>query len=140
MPYRARILTTLAGVPGFYSRQTGFGNERWTVAGWSGLLIPYRLFGGAITSLQIRGDNGDYYYLSSNPEKYGRGTKVYRTAHLACPPGVTLGGTGPTGPTGPQGPAGASGQPGATGATVVVSGQPQVKDLLPKRKKKRGKA
>ncbi len=60
-------------------------------------------------------------------------------SRIACPPGVTLGGTGPTGPTGPQGPAGASGQPGATGATVVVSGQPQVKDLLPKRKKKRGK-
>jgi len=81
-------LTTLTGIPGFFEQRRSDGPGTWTIAGMSGLLIPFKDERGRIVSFQIRADNGGYFFLSSRPEKYDGGTKVYRGAHIAVPAGV----------------------------------------------------
>lgn len=90
----AGILTdfhTLEGIPGFYVK-----DGQWTIAGRSGLLIPYRDKSGLIQGLQVRLDDETnparkYRWLSSRGMAHGTRSRSYihvtgnlsaRTAYL----------------------------------------------------------
>ena len=69
----------LDGIPGFYEDKRG----RWTIAGASGILVPYRNCDGLIQGLQIRCDNEQerkYRWLAST--NYKRGTKSGTHIHI----------------------------------------------------------
>lgn len=62
----------LVGIPGFYVDESGY----WNIAGYSGLLIPYRNKSGLIQGMQIRLDDEDnperkYRWLSSRTRNFG---------------------------------------------------------------------
>jgi hypothetical protein len=71
----------LIGVPGFF-RYWG----EWTIAGYPGILIPYKTIDGMIQGFQIRRD-GDvkqkYVWLSSPPDKFQQGTRSGTFSHFA---------------------------------------------------------
>lgn len=62
----------LVGIPGFYVDDGGY----WNIAGYSGLLVPYRDKSGLIQGMQIRLDDENnperkYRWLSSKTRKFG---------------------------------------------------------------------
>lgn len=85
-------LVSLAGVPGFYRKASGRGEPRWTMAGMSGILIPYKNEKDLIGFLQIRTEDAAnrYYAFSSAQGKDeridGAGARV--AAHVAIPKGA----------------------------------------------------
>lgn len=62
----------LAGIPGFYVDESGY----WNIAGYSGLLVPYRDKSGLIQGMQVRLDDENnperkYRWLSSRTRNFG---------------------------------------------------------------------
>ena len=62
----------LVGVPGFYVDESGY----WNIAGYSGLLVPYRDKSGLIQGMQVRLDDENnperkYRWLSSRTRNFG---------------------------------------------------------------------
>lgn len=71
----------LIGVPGFY-RYWG----DWTIAGFPGILIPYKTIDGRIQGFQVRRDGEvkqKYVWLSTPPDKYPQGTRSGTFSHFA---------------------------------------------------------
>ena len=72
----------LRGIPGFYTR-----NQRWTLAGPNGCLIPVRNKDGLIQGIKIRLDNEahpnrKYRWLSSRDRHFENGTRSYSWIHV----------------------------------------------------------